>query len=215
MVVRFVFLAEGSSDGGLVPHLERMCIAAGAHEVSGVSPDFNRLPSVGRTVQSKLTAALELEPHADLIFVHRDSDSRTSSQRYEEIAEAVRGSGASQQVVAVVPVQETEAWLLVDEAAIRRAVGNPHGTVDLRLPNPGRVENVASPKEVLEDALVRASEQSGRRLRRLRKGLPSTIRDLLSDLPLEGPVARIPSWNRLRGDTRDALATLAQERAGA
>src|SRR5579872_100518 len=65
--IRFVFVGEGSSDAGLVPHLEQLCIYQGASEVTGIALD----PAVlgdryGRTVAEKLRArriGTEREPH--------------------------------------------------------------------------------------------------------------------------------------------------------
>lgn len=198
--VRFVFVGEGSTDAGLIPHLERLCIAAGAKEASGVAPDYERLPRVGHSVVSKLAAAIALEPTADLFFVHRDADSPASRARYAEIAEAAAKCQPDQPVVAVVPVQETETWLLVDETAIRRAVGNASGRVALALPTPGRAESLSEPKERLHQALIDASEQTGRRLQSLKSSLPTITRMLLRELSLDGPHTMIPSWSRLRQD---------------
>jgi hypothetical protein len=62
----------------------------------------------------------------------------------------------------------TEAWLLLDETAIRRAAGNPRGQIALNLPNGAAVERLADPKEALSEALRSASELTGRRLKMLR-----------------------------------------------
>jgi len=62
----------------------------------------------------------------------------------------------------------TEAWLLVDEAAIRRAAGRPSGREPLALPAPRQLERLADPKEALHRALIVASGRTGRRSRRFR-----------------------------------------------
>ena len=206
MIVHFVFIGEGSSDEGGIPHLESLCIEAGAIEVTGVAPDFRRLPdSVGHDVEAKLRAALSLEPEANLVFVHRDADARVGSARYTEIEAAVAACGCVQPVVCVVPIQETEAWLLLDEAAIRRAVGRPRGTAQLGLPTPDAVERMARPKERLKEVLAIASEATGRRLERVRQDFPLHRRALLQDLPTTGPLGQVPSWQQLRSDLRSAL----------
>lgn len=207
MLVHFLFVGEGSSDDGMVPHLESLCIAAGASEVTGVAPDFRRLPrAVGRTVEAKLRAALALEPAANLVFVHRDADARNGTKRYDEIAQAAAACGCHKPVVCIVPIQETEAWLLLDEAAIRRAVGRPRAVVHLDLPSPDQVERTAQPKERLKEVLVRASEATGRRLERVRRDFPLHRKALLQDLLVAGPLERVSSWVRLRDDLRGALA---------
>jgi hypothetical protein len=133
MRIHFVLVGEGPSDEGLIPHLENLCIELGATEVTGIAPDFQRLESpIRKTVMDKLQAALQLEPTANLFFVHRDADSRNPQPRYAEIKTAASNCELEAPWVAVVPVQETEAWLLLDEGAIRSVAGHPRGRISLR-----------------------------------------------------------------------------------
>lgn len=206
MYVHFVFVGEGPSDDGMIPHLETLCIDAGATEVMGVAIDFLRLPTaVGRTVEAKLAAALTLEPEANLIFIHRDADARDGAPRYKEIAAAALACKCTKRMVCVVPIQETEAWLLLDEAAIRRVVGRPGSSVKLDLPSPHGLERLARPKEKLQEVLARASEAHGRRLVRIQRDFPHYRRVLLQDLPTTGQIEHVPSWLKLREDLRSVL----------
>ena len=215
MFVHFVFIGEGSSDDGIISHLESLCIDAGATEVTGVAPDFRRLrDSVGHTVEAKLRAALALEPEANLVFVHRDADARSGSARYREITTAAIACRCDKPLVCVVPIRATEAWLLLDEDAIRRVAGRPHGMVRIGLPKPDAVERVARPKEKLQQALERASEATGRRLERIRQDFPLHRRVLLQDLSTIGPLEQVPSWQRLRNDLRSALSIVIAGRQG-
>lgn len=59
---------------------------------------------------------------------------------------AVTGVAAGARVVPVIPGRMTEAWLRLDEAAIRRVAGNPNGRTKLGLPKLHEVESVADPK---------------------------------------------------------------------
>jgi len=52
---------------------------------------------------------------------------------------------------------------LFDEPAIRRAAGNPNGTVPLEIPLAAAVESLPNPKQLLYDLLTTGSELSGRR----------------------------------------------------
>jgi hypothetical protein len=61
----------------------------------------------------------------------------------------------------------TEAWLLGNQPAIRAAAANPNGTEDLDLPELRRIESVPDPKQVLHEALRRASGLNVRRRSRL------------------------------------------------
>ncbi len=203
----FLFVGEGPSDAALVSHLEELCILCGADEAAGVAPDLGSAAQApaSKKVVDKLPAALELEPNADMIFVHRDADSIDPEPRYREISKAELGFKLAGRVVPVVPVQETEAWLLLDEEEIRRAADNPNGRVKLGLPSPGQVEVIARPKERLFRALEIASELKGRRLVRFKRSLPRRRRLLLERLSPTGLVTRLPAWQRLREELEQVI----------
>lgn len=201
--VHFVLVCEGSTDEALVDHLERLLIWVGAREVSGVPLDVSRLvESIGRDVGSKVEAAVKLEPGANLVFVHRDADNADPTPRLSEIRMAFEGRLEGRAGVPIVPVQETEAWLLLDEQEIRRVAGKPSGRAPLDLPSLSEIERVSSPKEVLEEAILVASELSGRRRMRLRSRLPRLKSQLLRRLPVGGRIQHLPAWARLREETR-------------
>ena len=70
--------------------------------------------------------------------------------------------------MAVVPIRMTEAWLLIDEAALRSAAGNPRGSVPLSIPAVRQLEGLPDPKKTLHALIRRASSLGGRRLSRFR-----------------------------------------------
>lgn len=213
MQIHFVLIAEGSSDEALVDHIEKLCISLGASEVTGTAPDFGRLPQpVAGTVLAKLEVAVQLEPKADLFIVHRDADSPDSGPRHLEIRTAAEEAGLIEGWVALVPVQETEAWLLLDESAIRAVAGNPRGRASLDLPRPGQVEAVRDPKTRLEEALVKASGLVGRRHRKFRAKFSQQRRALLMRLPVGGPLTQLSAWIRFRSDLENALEELVTQR---
>jgi len=213
--IHFVLVGEGSSDDGLIPHLENLCIELGASEVTGTSLDFQRLGwSMRKTVAAKLLAAIYLEPTANLFFVHRDADRQDPTPRVSEITEAVSRCGLKKPWVSVVPVQETEAWLLLDEEAIRTVAGRPRGRRPLSLPLPREVEAITSPKEKLKEALVHASELSGRRLAKFRREFPTHRHLLLQRLPTGGALFEVKSWSRLRDGVGRAVSMLSGETLG-
>lgn len=204
--VRFLFIGEGSSDNELVGHLERCCILAGADEASGVAPDLSRLPEpVGHTVAAKLKAALQLEPEVDFAFLHRDADSRNHKPRYEEIHRAVQEVSTALRYVAVVPVQETEAWLLLDESEIRRVAENPRGRSALSIPDPVAVENITDPKAQLAESILNASESTGRRRERIKKKFPQNRKLLIRRLDPNGLVREVPAWAQMFLDLKSLV----------
>ena len=204
-----LFIGEGTSDESVVPHIKGLCRLCGAEDPTEIIPDTRRFSKkVGHSVLEKVKAALELAPKANLLFIHRDADGRDPTPRYEEIAEAIESLGVSIPYVAVVPIQETEAWLLVDEEAIREVAGKPKGRMALNLPTPKQVENIANPKERLKDVLAIACGLKGRKLRKFKKDFPKHRRELLEQLDHEGPLSEVPAFKRLLNDISDAIEKL-------
>lgn len=199
--MRFLLACEGQSDAGLIPHIERLIVEhSDGGAVEGESW-FHHSPLEER-VRTGMQAA---ENVVDVLFVHRDANSAGADARFQEIARAVEVAGVAVPWVSVVPVRMTEAWLLLDEAAIRKTVGRPNGRAPLDLPTPREAERRANPKQILADAFLAASEATGRREKRIRRDFSSLRRRLLTDLPIDGPVTQLASWTRFRDDT---LATL-------
>lgn len=172
MDLRFTLLSDGPSDKALMPILEWLLKDIGVTvPIQSEWADLSRLPRPPKLLPEKIRVAVRLYP-CDLLFVHRDAENEARITRVEEINAALHQLQASQQfqlpVVCVIPIRMQEAWLLIDEGAIRRAAGNPNGKVPLVLPKLRELEVLPDPKEVLYDLLEQASELSGRRLRAFR-----------------------------------------------
>src|SRR5688572_3327502 len=76
----------------------------------------------------RMKYSLEYFP-CDLLFVHRDAEREPSTKRSAEVEEACQELAELQvlPVICVVPVRMTEAWLLIEQQAIRNAAGNKNG----------------------------------------------------------------------------------------
>jgi len=200
--VNFAFLREGSSDDGLIPHLRDLLVRAGADEAFGTSR-----PYLG-TVESKLRALAKEAGTIDLVFVHRDADGPDSEPRRDEVAKAVQRALPKASCIAVVPVQELEAWLLLDELAIRAVVGRPHGNASLDIPAVKAIESTGRPKELLERACLLASGTSGRRRVKEKKMFSQRRRVLLERLDPAGPISSLPAWQMLERDIEEYVSGL-------
>lgn len=137
MVARILglFVCEGSSDQPLLEIITDLFAKAGA-ELEARSPDFSLLGTkVGRDVASKIRAGLDLAAEAPhCIIVHRDADNAGHAARVQEIQSALTTTDYGGLHIPVVPARTTEAWLLLDEQAIRTVAENPAGRVALDLP---------------------------------------------------------------------------------
>lgn len=192
-----LFVAEGSSDQPLAEHVESLFCERGV-ELSLSHPPFERLPKVRKDVGSRIAAGLELmHGPVDLIVVHRDADNAGHQARLKEIAAAHAAAPSQAALIPVIPVRMTEAWLLLDEDAIRRVAGNPRGRMGIGLPKVREVESVNDPKALLAECILRASGEAGRRRDMIKSRFNEHRRQLLDRLDLSGPVCRLSSWQRL------------------
>ena len=202
--MRVVFLGEGSSDNGIAPHIETLAAHRGI-PVALTVPDLSLLGSrVGHAVPDKLRAVRGMGGGYDLAVVHRDADRGPADDRFAEIREAVAREWPGLAHVPAVPVRMLEAWLLLDEAAIRRVAENPNGKVPLNLPKGIRVEQIADPKAWLKESLAQASELKGRRLEQFQKRFSQHRLRLLELLDPRGTVLSLPSWRQFVTDLESA-----------
>jgi Domain of unknown function (DUF4276) len=199
----FAFLREGTSDDGLLPHLRSIVIRAGATEVIGASREYSG------TLENRLRTLMTESSAVSLVFVHRDADSQDPLPRIQEVARAATNAGTPPWV-AVVPVQELEAWLLTDEQAIRAAVGRPSGREDLSLPRIAQIERTSAPKEILRSALLTASATTGRKRQDEQRRFALRRRTLLERLDIDGAIRQLPSWRQLESDVGSVVAQLLQ-----
>ncbi|MFJ8843986.1 hypothetical protein ACIRFF_13910 [Streptomyces cyaneofuscatus] len=208
MTARVLFIGEGSSDNGLVPHIESIAVRKGL-DVSVTVPDFGllRLPT-GHSVPDKLRVARTLGGSYDLVVVQRDADRGPAQDRKDEIEKAVDAEWPGLRHVAVVPVRMLEAWLLLDEVCLRQVAENPRGRVGLDLPKGVAAENIADPKQLLKESLARASGYKGRRLAQFQKRFSQHRLRMLELLDPEGPVTCLPSWRAFVEDLDAAFEVL-------
>lgn len=205
-MIRFLLITEGSSDAKLLSVLEMLCLECGAENVRGTYADLSRFPHVGHSLPDKLTGALKYESNFNLVFIHRDADASDDAPRRAEIEQAATEVGLSLPHVPVVPIHMTEAWLLADVEAIRKAADNPRGRAALNLPALQDIQGVRDPKSLLKQALCMASELSGRKLDKFQKAFGRKRALLLDSLRCDGLHASLPAWQRLKRDTAAAIA---------
>ncbi|MFI5935045.1 hypothetical protein [Actinoplanes sp. NPDC051494] len=204
-----LFVAEGSSDMPIADIVERLFFERGV-EVRLSKPDFGLLGKVPKVVSSRLAAGEQLHGGTfDVVVVHRDADNAGVAARRREITTAADTLSGEPQVIPVIPVRMTEAWLLLDEAEIRFVAGNPNGKNPLHLPGRREVEARADPKQILQAALLNAAEAKGRRHERERKRFFEHRRLLLERLDCNGPVTRLSGWQQMVADVDEACRALA------
>lgn len=200
----FTLLSDGSSDKTLIPHLEWLLKQSGVTSVVSTWADLSRLRVKPNSLTEKIERSLDLYP-CDVLFIHRDAEREPPDNRREEITSALENL-TKLHFVYVIPVRMSEAWLLFDKNAIRRASGNSDGNADINLPKLKKVENSPDPKELLFEALRVASEKSGRRLKQLNANLPFLryrVSELVEDF---SPLRSLSAFQKLEADIKALLA---------
>jgi hypothetical protein len=104
--------------------------------------------------------------------------------------------------VCVVPVRAMEAWLLIDEDALRSAAGNPKGRHPLDMPPLGTLESLPQPKARLNGLLRAASGLPPRR----RFHPPPRIHRLADLIKDFSPLRHLPAFRELEADVLGILA---------
>ncbi|MDO4682952.1 MAG: DUF4276 family protein [Lautropia sp.] len=205
--------AEGPTDYRfLSPVLRRMCedmCAAhvrGAVEVTEVWPlDHPEALRDAPREQRILAAARMAQGRWRLLFVHTDGDGDADRARRERVDPALvlLGAEMSGAGVGVVPVRETESWMLADGDALRTVFDTTLDDRGLGLPPAGLIEREREPKQLLSRCFDRARPGArGRRHSEL---------DHLSRLGDEVNLAalrRLPSFRSLEADVHAALVAL-------
>ena len=206
--LRYTLVSDGSSDRALLPILSWllrqhrvMCL------IQPEWADLRWLQNPPKDLSSKIEQSLYYYP-CNLLFVHRDAEKRAGklsyTQRKAEIINALAHINlAHTPSICVVPVRMTEAWLLINEAALRRAAGNANGQKPLGLPNLLMLEQHSDPKQLLYDLLKDASELTGRRLRNFPVNQSALlVAEYIDDFSL---LRNLPAFRSLEADLKEIV----------
>ncbi len=99
----------------------------------------------------------------------------------------------------------TEAWLLIDEEAIRKAAGNPNGSARIAMPAVRKLESIPDPKRILRNCLIEASELTGRRRDQFERRISDSMRRVATLIPDYAPLRRLPAFRRFESEADLAL----------
>lgn len=213
MNIRFTLIAEGTSDLALLPIIQGLIRAdSRVGETEAFFANETRLPQPRAGLAARIRCALDRYP-AEILIVHRDADREAWADRREEIMKALSEVASSTVAVPIVPVRMTEAWLLTDENAIRRASGSPRGTVPLELPRPRAIENCPDPKQLLRAVLRRAADlpASGRRAQKFDDAAAvQRIAEFMEDYT---PLRQLSAFVEFERELKQVLNRLATNRA--
>ena len=183
----YVLVADGGTDRALVPIIE-WAIHRLDPMVEILEAEFRkRTASVRDFLSTFRTGAM-------IVFVHRDGENASLADRIREFEGVDRGD-----VVPIVPIRMTEAWLLVNARAIARAADRPDAAITV--PALQRLEAIANPKQVLEERLLEAAgDPTGRRRKQFHKSIVERRVNVATLIAEFSPLEALPAFQRFQSD---------------
>ncbi len=165
--LRITLIADGSSDSTLLAVI-RWLLNDKYPKLSIHSSfaDFSTLPNPPQLgdVADRIRCAEKYYPF-DILFYHRDAESTKTTMIEKRKAEILSNTSDNNIIVCLVPVAMMEAWLLIDEDAIKKAAGNRQYKGKVDIPSVKNIERLSNPKETLHELLKKVSELKGRKLK--------------------------------------------------
>ena len=208
---------EGKTDTAFLQNIVQKTIEAVAFECKG-QIDIEVLPieinKTGLDFVAQVLAAAKKgadEYGIQMICVHVDADNASNTNAYGYRINPARAELSTQNaaeyctlLVALVPVQEMEAWILADKELLKNEIGTTKTDKELGINR--TPESIANPKEVIESAIkIARADETKRRRRDL------TLIDLYlplgASLDLE-KLEKLPSFLDFKHNIRQAFVTL-------
>ncbi|MEN0050811.1 MAG: DUF4276 family protein [Bacteroidota bacterium] len=210
-------LAEGTTDiRFLSPILEKVLIQTaydckGQIDIELVELEVDKT-GLSFTEQVLKASKKGMEDFGMMILcVHTDADSPRLDSAYEHKIEPAKTALAEKDelqyckiLVGIVPIQETEAWMLADKALIKREIGTHMSDQVLGIDR--APESIHNPKEVIENAIRQARSQLTKR-RRKDLSIAELYLPIGQAIELEN-LEHLSSFRRFKDELRTAFEML-------
>ena len=146
-----------------------------------------------------------------VLCIHTDADAITDANCYAnkinpafDNISSLEDKNICKNLVAIVPVQMTESWMLAEKELLKKEIGTSKTNAELQINrNP---ENISNPKQVIENAIrIAVSELTKRRRKQLKIGqlyLPIGQKINLSSLE------NLNSYNKFKTSVRQIFIDL-------
>lgn len=204
---RYALISDGTSDKVLLKIIDWTFQQFLGVETSGEQADFYFSPQKLKSLSEKIEFVVREFDDIDFIVVHRDAEKETFEKRESEIENEVakiRASLSNRNVLPVIPVRMTEAWLLFDAKAIANAAGNPSLIPLPTLPALNKLEKIVDPKKDLEDLIRQSCGLKSRGLKKLNtRQCIQLIPEFIEDF---SPLLQLPSFQNFRDKILAAFA---------
>lgn len=154
------FFGEGSCEYNFLMPLVQRVLESLIPTFAVLATPFSDLRVSDLSQPEKILRVAREAAGYHLVIFHLDADGSTAERAYQERfkpgfeALAEYPEKVNRDIVPVIPIRMTEAWLLVDFDAFRRVVGTGLTMNDLDFPTrPEDVEKISDPKAKLASAI--------------------------------------------------------------
>lgn len=166
----------------------------------------------GEFIDTVISYAQEsYELGVSVLCVHSDADNGTDKNVFaQKITPAFSAVSLSAQnnicsnLVAIVPVQMIEAWMLADKELLKNEIGSQQSNQKLGIDR--QPESIADPKSVIEEA-IRVARQNLAKRRRDELTIDDIYQAIGRKIKLE-KLATLPSYQKFQEAVRDAFRKL-------
>ena len=173
--------AEGRTDDRFLPFLiqktTRRILAQDEQKAIVSSVELIHVLKENRSREVCILEAARQSATYDALVIHADADKRTYKQTKELLFDTGRTlvhSGydhVCKNLLPIIPIRMVESWMLADFEALQKVLKTDIEAQELGLPtNAKQVEMIAKPKQVLEQAMLKAQAQRSRRHRQVHIG---------------------------------------------
>lgn len=214
-ILQIGFTTEGSTDVRFLKNIIWKIFQEIATECNGVidvyEPEF--LKKGDGSFVEKVLGVCEMFNYFHVICIHCDSDSASTENVFNysinPAFDAVDKSenNLCKNLVPVIPVQMSEAWMLCNVDLLMEKIGTKLSAADLGLPTkPSQIEKIANPKEIINEAIRKAKNQSTRR-RRKELSISQLYSPISQELKIED-LMTLDSFVAFRDHVRSAFKKL-------
>lgn len=159
----FGFYGEGIRDYGFLMPLMKRVLERLLPHVDILDPVDLPISESDLSQIEKMHKVAQAADGFNLVLFGLDADAPNTDKAYKERFEPGYTAlleideGVNYDIVPIIPVRMTDAWIIIDFAAFRAVVGTKLDAQTLGFPNkPHEVESIQSPKTVFENAIETA-----------------------------------------------------------
>ena len=212
-ILQIAFTTEGSTDerflGTIIEKTFESLLFDSATEIEIHSPV--PVSATGQSFSDKIKLIAVTYNYFHVICVHCDSDFKSDnevlSRKINPAFELVNKTDrACKNLVAVIPIQMTEAWMLADIDLFLAEINTDKSCTELDLPcKASQIESIADPKTRIQKALLKAQRKKSRRRSKLKiSDLYTPLSQNLKQQELE----QLPSFKTFKKAARESLVRL-------